>query len=191
MIGLKSAIAFLLLLSIDAASQDHIDLLTCGVTKWNEWRKQHGNLHLDFKGAVLQGALLPGANLSGADLQGADLGNALLDDADLQGSHLRGANLDCANLQGAHLEGAHLQGANLRGTNFGEADLRKAILWGTDLQFVASFYRAKLDTEVLYQVKLQWPEKLATVWDQSKKGWIVDKALLEQIKKPEWRGWPE
>jgi len=42
MIGLKSAIAFLLLLSIDAASQDHIDLLTCGVTKWNEWRNSMG-----------------------------------------------------------------------------------------------------------------------------------------------------
>jgi uncharacterized protein YjbI with pentapeptide repeats len=126
-------------------------------------------------------ALLDDADLSGANLSGARLGEALLD----------GANLDCANLQGAHLEGAHLQGANLRGANFGEADLRKAILWGTDLQFVASFYRAKLDTEVLYQVKSQWPEKLATAWDQSKKGWVIDKALLEQIRKPEWRGWPE
>jgi hypothetical protein len=34
---------------------------------------------------------------------------------------------------------------------FGDADLRKAILCGTALQNVASFCRAKLDTEVLYQ----------------------------------------
>jgi hypothetical protein len=43
----------------------------------------------------------------------------------------------------------------------------------------------------LSEIKGNWPEKLATFWDNGKKKWVVDDTLLEQIKKPDWYGWPE
>ena len=51
-----------------------------------------------------------------------------------------------------------------------------------DISTIKSLCRAKLDTEVLLQVKNNWPEKLATVWDAEKKDWAVDDVLLKEIK---------
>jgi uncharacterized protein YjbI with pentapeptide repeats len=109
---------------------------------------------------------------------------------------LGGAFLQGANLCGTNLGGANLGGANLRGANLWKAILREAYLWRADLREtnldeVKSFFKAKLDTEVLSRIKVDWPEKLATVWDATAKNWILDEALLEQIKKPGWFGWPE
>jgi hypothetical protein len=40
-------------------------------------------------------------------------------------------------------------------------------------------------------LKIKGAEKLATIWDDTKKDWVIDSSLLEQIKKPDWHGWPE
>jgi hypothetical protein len=61
----------------------------------------------------------------------------------------------------------------------------------TDIRKVKSFYKAKLDPGILFEVKTKWPEKLATFWDVKKSDWIIDTTLIEQIKKPDWHGWPE
>jgi hypothetical protein len=50
---------------------------------------------------------------------------------------------------------------------------------------------AKLDPNILSVLKAKWPEKLATIWDDAKREWIVDAPLLEKIKKRDWRGWQE
>jgi hypothetical protein len=50
---------------------------------------------------------------------------------------------------------------------------------------------AKLDTKILSEIKTKWPEKLATIRSDTKKGWVIDDTLLEEIKKPDWQGWPE
>jgi hypothetical protein len=61
----------------------------------------------------------------------------------------------------------------------------------TDIRKVKSFYKAKLDATILSEIKTNWPEKLATSWDVTKSDWVIDTALLEQIKKTDWHGWPE
>jgi len=91
----------------------------------------------------------------------------------------------------AHLEGANLDSANLEGTIFEGADLRGANLESADLSEVKTFYKTKLDPSILSEIKAKWPEKLATFWDDTKKDWVIDTTLLEQIKKPDWHGWPE
>jgi hypothetical protein len=73
-----------------------------------------------------------------------------------------------------------LRGADLAGTDLGGADIDK----------VKSFYKAKLDPKILIQIKGEWPEKLVTIWDDTKKDWVVNDTLLEQVKKPDWHGWP-
>jgi hypothetical protein len=93
---------------------------------------------------------------------------------------LRGADLAGADLREDTLWGALLVGANLAGTDLGGADIDK----------VKSFYKAKLDPKILIQIKGEWPEKLVTIWDDTKKDWVVNDTLLEQVKKPDWHGWP-
>jgi hypothetical protein len=48
-----------------------------------------------------------------------------------------------------------------------------------------------LDTNILFEIRTNWPEKLATIWDVTKKDWGIDDTLLGQIKQPDWQGWPE
>jgi hypothetical protein len=77
------------------------------------------------------------------------------------------------------LSGADLRETNLAGVAFEKTDLCKAKL----------FFGAKLDTNILSEIQTNWPEKLATIWDDAKKDWDIDSALLEQVKKPDWQGW--
>jgi len=224
MVGLKSAIAVLLLLAIDVASQNQIDILKSGAGKWNKWRAENPDVRPDLPYSDLRGAHLAQTNLEGAYLRGANLDSADLGGADLRGASLVGAHLQCthlerANLLGAHLQRAHFQGAylkeaNLRGANLRGANLRGADLWeanivgahlqGTylqgahlgganldiaDLGTVRSFYKVRLDSGILSKIKIKWPEKLATIWDDIKMDWVIDDTLLEQVKKPDWQGW--
>jgi len=62
---------------------------------------------------------------------------------------------------------------------------------GTDLSKVTSFYKAQLDPGILSEIKTNWPEKLAMVWDAKKASLVIDTTLLVQIKKPDWHGWIE
>lgn len=157
-------------------------------------------------GAKLIGARLNGANFDSADLAKANLAGAALVEADLRGAHLEGANFEGANLQGANFEktkfcGVNLERTDLRkakfeGTDFSgailvEADLRGVKLQGTDFSKVKSFYKAKLDPEILSHIKAKWPQELATSWDDEEEKLELDNTLLEQIKKPDWHGWAE
>ena len=153
------------------ALQEHVDIINSGVENWNKWRKENKTTKPEFAFVSLQGAHIEGADLRLAHLEGI---------------HLAVANLVGANLDGAHLEGANLVGANLRGANFSETDLE-----GVDLSKAKSFYKAKLDPNILSEIKTKWPEKLATLLDVRMMDWVIDAALLEQVKKPDWHGWPE
>jgi hypothetical protein len=102
------------------------------------------------------------------------------------GANFSGAHLDNAYFEGATLRGAHLKEACLQG-----ADLRGAKLENTDLSKAKSFYGAKFDPNILSEIKVSWPEKLATIWDDIKKDWVINDTLLEHVKKPDWNGWPE
>jgi hypothetical protein len=50
---------------------------------------------------------------------------------------------------------------------------------------------AKLDPDILSEIKTNWPEKLATLLDGGLIDWVIDIALLERVKQPEWNGWEE
>ncbi|MDY6893861.1 MAG: pentapeptide repeat-containing protein [Thermotogota bacterium] len=98
-----------------------VRLLLSSVTKFNEYRRDNPDVHVDLRLANLLGANLTGANLRGAKLGGAKLGGAKLGGANLGGAclggaWLRGANLTEADLTGANLRKADLIGANLSNT---------------------------------------------------------------------------
>jgi uncharacterized protein YjbI with pentapeptide repeats len=167
-------------------------------------------LGADLRGADLERADLREANLDSADLREANLERADLDSANLrktnllvanlsriflEGAHLEGATLGGAFLWDAHLAGAHLAGvhlwqATLYGADLDNADLRDADLRGAhldsvNLNKVISLYKAKIDPSILSKIKTNWPEKLATFWDDTKENWAIDHTLLEKIKKPD------
>jgi hypothetical protein len=203
MIGFKNIITVLLLLAINigCAGSKQMPMLKSGVENWNKWREKNTTVMPNLAGANLAEANLGGVNLGLANLTGANLAGtrlakanfwaANLRGADLQGADLREANLQRASLTGANLAGAHLAEVKLEKADLTGADLRGANLAGADFGKVKSFYKAKLDTKILFEIKAEWPEKLATIWDDIKKDWVVDDTLLEQIKKRDWNGWPE
>ena len=114
---------------------------------------------------------LSSAFLSRADLNGANLRKAKLSDADLSRANLIGAYLSYANLSGANLSDANLGGAILRGAYLSRANLRDADLSGANLSevlglnieqlsTVQTLYKAKLDPELIEQVREKYPHLL-------------------------------
>ena len=134
-----------------------------GVTKWNEWRREHPNVVPDLEAgsfamadlnqanldnaklsrAVLDDARLSLASLAAADLSGASLVGSDITAAFLSAADIRGADLRWADIRGSNLVGAILTGADLRGTQFSDADLSGAQLTSANLRG-ANLERAKL-----------------------------------------------
>jgi hypothetical protein len=126
---------------------------------------------VNLEGANLQEANLEDANLQKAkllhtNLKLAVLLGAKLQQADLSYAKLQGTILVQANLQEADLWSANLQKANLGGTilqeaNLGEADLSCTKYLTIDqLSKVKTLYNAKLDPDLLKQVKKCCPHLL-------------------------------
>lgn len=105
--------------------------------------------NLEF--ANLEGAYLEGANLKNANIPGANLKNANLSVVELEGAYLSNANLNGADLTWAKLEGANLQGTNLK-------KVKELNVW--QLSRVTTLYKAKLDPELMEQVKERYPHLL-------------------------------
>jgi len=131
------------------------------------------------------------SNLKEASFTGSKLNRADLRCANLTGAYLLNADLTNANLIGTNLSHSCLDGADLCGVNFHRAILDHTSLNEVDISQVITFYKAKLDPKILSKIKSTCPEKLATIWEDTKKGWIVDEKLLEEIKMPNWSGWPD
>jgi uncharacterized protein YjbI with pentapeptide repeats len=115
------------------ANPKHLKILERGVEAWNEWRREHRNVHPDLSFADLRGANLSSANLRGAYLNFAHLRDANLRDANLRGTNLRDAHLSFADLSGADLSDAHLRGADISDAHLRGADLRGADFTGAIL----------------------------------------------------------
>jgi uncharacterized protein YjbI with pentapeptide repeats len=127
--------------------------------------------------AIFRGAKLFLVRLDGANLSDADLSETIIDSTDLSDVDLRGADLSGTHFSKSVLKGAHLNGANLKETIFDSTDLRGADLSGTNLSKVKSFYMSKLDTIILNQIKIKWPDKLS------------NNNQPEHIKKTYWQIW--
>lgn len=110
-------------------------------------------------GGLLARTDLRRANLSRAHLEGALIWKARLEGASLRGAHLMGANLHSVNLEGAVMEDAHLEGAVLTATHLEGAKS----LTIDQLCSVKALFQAKMDDELMTQVKRQCPEFLEYV----------------------------
>jgi len=139
----------------------------------------HANLQQsNFSEAVLEQANFIRANLKQSNLSQANIGMANLSKANLEGakiigSILRNSNLTEANLKnsscrGTDFEGAifvkaNLQGADLLSAFFEETDLSNANLTRVknltiaQLSGAKTLYQAKLDPELMEQVKKSYP----------------------------------
>jgi hypothetical protein len=69
------------------------------------------------------------------------------------------------------LSDVNLVDADLEGANLARTDLRLARLKGAFFKNVISLYKAQLDPNILSEIKAQWPEKFATIWDEKNKEW--------------------
>lgn len=161
-------------LSYDVREEYHIDL------RETDLRKMHlDETNLDrtiLTGANLSGAKLSNASLRKANLRDADLSDAILEYTNLWGSSLADANLRNANLFGANLRMTYLKGANLRNADLTFADLRRvADISDADLQG-AKLYRANLQGVIGLSIKQLSNAK--TLYEAK-----LDQELLEQIKK--------
>ena len=91
------------------------------------------------------------ANLSNADLYGADLSSA----------NLSGTVMQYADLSRADLINADLSDAYLRRANLSRADLSEVFGLNIEqLSKVKTLYKAKLDPELIVQVKDRYPHLL-------------------------------
>ncbi len=130
----------------------------------------------NLREAAFSGANLSEANLREADLTGAHLSGTKLDGANLQkalliGAYPTDARFRKAFLQGASFQGAKLMRAKLQGADFENAELERANLSETDLSEaenltleqlskVKTLYKAKLDPNILGQIKEKYPHLL-------------------------------
>jgi uncharacterized protein YjbI with pentapeptide repeats len=136
----------------------------------------------DLRMTTLKNADLFDANLEKANLTGANLHQADLREANLQQANFREANLQLANLEDANLQKADLEKTNIEEANLDGAYLLNAVLLGANLtgaknltiaqlSQAKTLYKAKLDPELLEQVKECCPhllEKPKEETDQTK-----------------------
>ncbi len=113
------------------ADQEHLGVLKQGVKTWNQWRKEHPDIHPNLVGAELSGADLRKADLSEAnftkaDLSGVDFCDARFHNDTIPGGFLTGTDFCEANLSRANLAGTDLTHVNLLGTNLSDANLTNA-----------------------------------------------------------------
>ena len=109
------------------------------------------------------------ANLSHADLLYAHLFGAILSNANLKRASLIGADLRRADLTCAKVNDANLSEAELKNAKLSDANLSGACLTGVSgltikqLSKVKTLYKAKLDPELMKQVKEKYPLLLKNV----------------------------
>jgi len=121
------------------ATPEALDLLNRGREKFNEWRNQNPDTHLDLANADLSGRDLSGYNLGAAtDLNGANLTRATLKMTLAPGARLLEARLNDAIMDGCDfsnsvLEKANLSGARITKCAFSNARLREARFSGAQI----------------------------------------------------------
>jgi hypothetical protein len=141
------------------ANHKHVEIISRGVTAWNQWRQQDPDIKPNLSGINLLQATLANANLRQTDLKKTDLREADLTGADLVKADLRNANLRAAKVIGADLKSANMSGAHLIGADLSKADLQGADLRGVRLDgadlFEARLQDANLSNANLLQTNLQ------------------------------------
>ena len=87
------------------ANQEHVRLLSIGVSAFNAWRAENPTTIPDLNGVDLSHRNLRRANLAKAILNGANFSGAILTDANFTGANLYKADFTGTDLTGANLTG--------------------------------------------------------------------------------------
>ncbi len=177
------------------ANNEHTHLLRLGVERWNEWRKAHPDVELDFRNADLTEVNLRGCNFYRADftravMRNADLSWAIFVEAKLGWVELGGARLFGSDFRRAFLGGAVFRNAVLSWADFREADfswayLGEAILWRTFLSGakhltlqqlirVRMLHGAQIETPLLKMIRKKYPH-------------LLEKSEDWKVMLPEWK----
>ena len=164
----------------DPAPADIQAILTVLGRRKGIYKKDEDN-YIDLNHSNLQKIVVPNANLEGAYLWGvnlhrarlwkcnlkgarimeSNLTNAFLIEANLEKALLVRANLSNAELRNANLRDAGFLEANLEGCHLESADLRGALrLTIEQLSEVKTLYKAKIDPELMKEIKENCPELL-------------------------------
>jgi hypothetical protein len=176
------------------ANRKHLALLSEGVEKWNQWRKESPEIVPNLNGAKLSGANLRRFNFSWTtlwetNLSNANLGKANLRDADLTDANLcvtdfRGANLSRANLNAANLCDANLNSAILRGADLSITNLRLANLVRADLSDAnlsgATLIETNLESATLTGAQVYG----ISVWDSKLRGALQTNLVITPTDQP-------
>jgi len=109
------------------ADRVHVKLLTAGVAKWNEWRKQEPHIAPDLSGAELRKHYLREFNLANVDLSNADLRDVSFRRTNLSNTNLSGTRLHRTYFGGARLDKADFSCAVLYETIFANVNLSKCL----------------------------------------------------------------
>lgn len=83
------------------ANPEHLAILKQGVEVWNQWRREHSDIHLDLSGADLREA-----DLFGADLRKANLSRTILIQTNFQQATLSGCRVYGISAWDLKLEGS-------------------------------------------------------------------------------------
>jgi uncharacterized protein YjbI with pentapeptide repeats len=134
------------------ANPRHLELLSCGVKFWNNWRKAHSRAPKKIV-PDLSGAKLDGMSLRGYDFSHADLWKAELRNADLRKANLSYAQMSRADLSGANLSRCLVNYAILSRARLIDTNLRGAVLRGSSLRR-ACLHRADLQGAILRHASL-------------------------------------
>lgn len=130
------------------ANQEHLDILTQGVEKWNQWRKNHTYVQPDLKRSDLKAAGLSGIDLSGTNLSGTDLAWADLSQANLSEANLSESNLSIAYLSESNLNRTDLSRANLSRADLSRANLKRTNLNGANLNQATTLFTVFGDVDL-------------------------------------------
>ncbi len=128
---------------------------------WKANLRDANFLKANLSGAGLNETYLRAAFFMEAELRQASFWEADLTVAVLERADLRKASFIEADLSGAYFRGADLRGADLRGADLRGADLKEAKnLTIEQLSKVKTLHGAKLDAELMEQVKDKYPHLL-------------------------------
>jgi uncharacterized protein YjbI with pentapeptide repeats len=120
------------------ANPEHIEILTQGVEKWNQWRMDNPDIIPDLSGATVNDLLhkLKGMNFANANFYKAHFTHWFCaDGADLQNADFSHTEFD---------EGLSLQNANLHNANFSESSLGYFPMFDRSNLDLADFHSAKM-----------------------------------------------
>lgn len=106
------------------ANQEHLDILKQRMKTWNQWRKEHPDIHPN----------LVGADLSDADLRKADLSETNFTKADLNGVHFCDTRFHNDTIPGGFLTRTDLCEANPQ--NLGQDQIVSFACFSYNLMYI-------------------------------------------------------